>query len=73
MTSSFLAISNYPKKRIFTNINYRWCIVKEIVFVQNKKRLLMKFEFLKKGFSTYHLTDTSNCKLLNTFAKDRIY
>ncbi len=48
MTSSFLAISNYPKKRIFTNINYRWCIVKEIVFVQNKKRLLMKFEFLKK-------------------------
>ena len=37
MSSSFLAISSYPKKRIFTNINYRWCIVKEIVFVQNKK------------------------------------
>ncbi len=32
----------------FTNIDYRWCIVKEIVFVQNKKRLLMKFKFLKK-------------------------
>lgn len=31
-----------------TNIDYRWCIVKEIVFVQSKKRLLMKFEFLKK-------------------------
>lgn len=32
----------------FTNIDYRWCIVKEVVFVQNKKRLLMKFKFLKK-------------------------
>nr|WP_206773462.1 anion transporter [Bacillus cereus group sp. N14] len=31
-----------------TKIDYRWCIVKEVVFVPNKKRLLMKFVFFKK-------------------------
>ncbi len=48
MTSSFSSNIELSPKCIFTNIDYRWCIVKEIVFVQNKKRLLMKFGFLKK-------------------------
>jgi Na+/H+ antiporter NhaD/arsenite permease-like protein len=30
------------------NIDFRWCVVKELLFVQTKKRILMKFDILKK-------------------------